>query len=104
MKAPKATAATAKPAVQGEKMIEVRVRFWTDDIAPKKGEIIPKHALTSGVVNVERNESHGIKPIRWLPFHSLLDLGAVIEKTLIAQGIVLHVGAKMGKYIDRGKR
>ena len=33
----------ALAAKHGQKMLEVRVRFWTDDIAGKKGEIIPKH-------------------------------------------------------------
>ena len=34
----------ARAAKHGQKMLEARVRFWTDDIAGKKGEIIPKHA------------------------------------------------------------
>jgi hypothetical protein len=54
--------AAAQEAKHGEKMIEVKLRFWTNDIAEKKGDVIPKHAWSSGVVRVERNDSHGIKP------------------------------------------
>jgi len=34
----------SKRATQGEKMIEVRISFWTNKIAAKKDEIVPKHA------------------------------------------------------------
>ena len=86
-------------ATQGEKMIEVKIRFWTNDIAPNKGDIIPKHAWASGVVRMERNNTHGIEPKNPKPFHSLLDVGAIIEKVLIEHGIMLHPGKKMKKYI-----
>ena len=91
--------AKAKPAVQGEKMIEVRIRFWTDDIAPNKDEIIPKHAWMSGVVAMDRNKSHGISPEAPIPFNSLLSLGSAIEKVLIAHGVVFHVGGRSKKYM-----
>jgi len=90
----------AQEAIQGEKMIEVKLRFWTNDIAEGKGKVIPKHAQTSGVVRIERNKSHGIEPSKPQPFHSLLDVGAVIEKVLIEHRIVLHPGRKMQKYIS----
>lgn len=80
-------------------MIEIKLRFWTNDIAGKEGEIIPKHAWSSGVVRIERNKSHGISPEAPKPFHSLLDVGAVIEKVLIEHGVVLHPSPKMKKYI-----
>ena len=70
-------------AKQGEKMIEVKLRFWTNDISPEPGKVLPKHAWTGGVVRIERNRSHGIVPGNPRPFHSLLDAGAVIEKVLI---------------------
>lgn len=89
----------SKVAKQGEKMIEVKLRFWTNDIAEDEGKVIPKHAWTGGVVRVERNKSHGIEPSNPVPFHSLLDVGAVIEKVLISHGIVLHPNNKMKKYI-----
>jgi hypothetical protein len=88
-------------AKQGEKMIEVKVRFWTNSISPEDGKVIPKHAWTSGVVRMERNRSHDIAPGNPIPFHSLLDIGAVIERVLIEHGVVLHPSRKMQKYIER---
>ena len=85
-------------AKQGEKMIEIKLRFWTNDIASEPGKVLPKHAWSSGVVRVEGNSSHGIKPGSPRPFHSLLDVGAVIEKVLIEHGIVLHPPTRMKKY------
>lgn len=90
----------ALEATQGEKMIEIKIRFWTNDIAHEPGKIIPKHARTSGVVRIERNKSHGIEPGSPRPFHSLLDVGSVIEKVLIEYGVVLHPSTKMRKYIQ----
>lgn len=89
----------ALDAEHGEKMIEVKLRFWTNNIAEKKGQVVPKNAWAAGVVRIERNESHGIKPGKPLPFHSMLDIGAVIEKVLIEHGVVLHPSRKMKKYM-----
>lgn len=89
-------------AKQGEKMVEIKLRFWTNDLSGTKGKIRPKHAWTSGVVLVERNPSHGIVPGKPQPFHSLLDVSAVIEKVLIHHSIVLHPSRKMLKYTDEG--
>jgi hypothetical protein len=88
----------SREARHGEKMIEVRLRFWTDDIAPE-GRIIPKHALTSGMVRMEPNRLHEIAAMDPVPFNSLLDVGATIEKVLIAHGVVLHPSRKMKKYV-----
>jgi hypothetical protein len=90
----------SKEAKQGEKMIEVKLRFWTNDISEEQGKVIPKNAWASGVVRIERNNSHGIEPSTPLPFHSLLDVGSVIEKVLIEHGIVLHPSRKMKKYFS----
>jgi len=87
-------------AKHGEKMIEVKVRFWTNDIAEGEGKVIPKHAWTSGVVRMERNTAHGIVPQKPLVFHSLMDIGAVIEKALLDHGVKLHPSRKMHKYLD----
>ena len=89
-----------KEASHGQKMIEVKLRFWTNDIAKEKGKIVPKHAWSSGVVRLESNKSHGIVPGNPLPFHSLLDVGAVIEKALIQHGVRLHISEKMKKYFE----
>ena len=90
-------------AVQGENMIEVRLRFWTNNIASGKGKILPKHAWTSGVVRMQANSSHGIVPRNPKPFQSLLDIGAVIEKALIEHGIVLHQSRQMKKYMTEAE-
>ncbi len=92
----------AQEAAHGEKMIEVKIRFWTNKIADQPGKIKPKHAWSSGVVRVERNPSHSITPGPPRPFHSLLDVGAVIEKVLIEHGVVLHPSRRMRKYVEGG--
>jgi len=81
-------------------MIEVKVRFWTNGIVSGEGKIRPKHAWSGGVVRMEKNVSHDIKPKNPKPFHSLLDVGAVIEKVLIQHGIRLHPGRRMRKYFS----
>lgn len=86
-------------AKRGERMIEVKVRFWTNDITQGKGWIKPKHAWTQGVVSIERNKSHGIIPGYPRPFNSLMELPTVIEKVLIQHGVTLHLASKMDKYI-----
>jgi len=88
-------------AKHGEKMIEVKIRLWTNDISNDAGCVIPKHAWTSGVVHMEKNDSHGITPCNPKVFHSLLDIGAVIEKVLMEHDIVLHPSTKMQKYITQ---
>lgn len=87
-------------AGRGERMIEVRLRFWTNDLADGEGKVRPKHAWSSGVVRMESNKTHGIRPKNPRPFHSLLDVGAVIEKVLIQHGIQLHVNRQMRKYLS----
>lgn len=89
-------------AEHGEKMIEVKVRFWTDGIAQTEGKVRPKHAWASGVVRMERNRAHGITPKSPVIFHTLLDMTASIEKTLIKHGIQLLPPRKMKKYFTDG--
>ena len=55
-----------------EKMIEVSLRFWTNNISSEPGKIVPKNAWTAGVVRIQGNESHGIVSGNPKPFHSLL--------------------------------
>lgn len=90
----------AREAEHGKKMIEVKLRFWTNEIAEEKGKVLPKHAWSSGVVRIDSNSSHGIVPASPKPFHSLLDIGAVVEAVLIEHGIVLHPSSKMVKYLS----
>jgi hypothetical protein len=84
----------------GEKMIEVKIKFWTNGIANREGYIMPKHAWGSGVVYMERNESHGIIPRNPRHFHSLMDISSVIEKVLIQHEITLNKGRVMEKYLE----
>jgi len=95
------TKEAAQEARHGEKMIEIKVRFWTDDIASDPGKVVPKNAWTSGVVRIDSNKSHGITPGSPVPFSSLLDVGAAIEKVLIDQRITLHPSRKMRKYVSK---
>jgi hypothetical protein len=90
----------AQIAKHGEKMIEVKIRFWTNDITPEAGKILPKHAWSHGVVRMEPNKSHGIIPGDPRPFNSLMDVASVIEEVLIQHGITLHRSPKMGKYFS----
>lgn len=94
----KVTDIESREAKQGEKMIEVKLRFWTNEIASESGKVVPKHAWASGVVRIQRNKSHGITPSNPRPFNSLLDVGAVIEKVLIDHGVMLHPDRRMRKY------
>ena len=94
----KAQIIESREAKHGERMIELKIRFWTDELC-EKGKVIPKHALTSGVVRIKRNDAHGIVPGKTRPFNSLLDLGSAIEQVLKEHGIVLHVSGGMKGYL-----
>jgi len=72
-----------KEAVHGQKMVEVKLRFWTNDIAEQKGNIVPRHAWSSGVVRIEPNKCHGIEGSDSIPFNSLLEAGKAIEQCLL---------------------
>jgi hypothetical protein len=86
-------------AKHGEKMIEVTVRFWTNNIAKEKDRITPKFAWSAGVVRISRNESHGISPQNPLIFNSLMELPQVIEQVLLDHGVTLIISDQMQKYI-----
>ena len=88
----------ALEARHGEKMIEVKLRFFTNDLADEPGKVLPKHAWEAGVVRIERNDSHGLAPSSPIIFHSLLDVGAAIEKVLIQHRVKLHPSRKARKY------
>lgn len=87
-----------REAKHGEKMIEIKVRLWTDSIADE-GKILPGHARSGGVVRIERNVAHGITPGKPIPFNSFAELPEKIEKLLIAQGVKLHRTSRERKYI-----
>jgi hypothetical protein len=94
--------AASLEANQGEKMIEVKLRFWTNEITPEHGKgIIPKHAWTAGVIRMERNKSHSIVPENPRPFHSLLDIGAVVEKGFSNTASLSTVVGRCGNTLRR---
>ncbi|MDP9179192.1 MAG: hypothetical protein M3O61_16065 [Gemmatimonadota bacterium] len=84
----------------GERMIEVKVLFWTDKHAAKPGHVIPKVAWTGGVIRFQRNDSHEIRPGKPIPFNSLMEIGAAIEKAMIAHGITLKPSRRMRRYME----
>ena len=99
--AKKAEGLEAREAKHGQRMVGVKVRFWTDDIVLGKGKILPKHAWTSGVVRIERNEAHGILPDQNpVPFNSILEIGEAIAQVLIGYEIVLHPSRRDRKFIQ----
>lgn len=85
-------------ARQGQRMIEVTVRFWTDDIADQDGHIIPKHCWSSGVVRVSPNQSHGINGTKPVPFNSLSQIITTIEDLFISHGIKVRSGHHERRY------
>jgi hypothetical protein len=75
------------------KTIEVSVRFFTNKLS-RKGE-----GWTSGTVSMVASPVHGITSPKARIFNSLLQLPAVIEKTLKEHGIKLHISKGMKKYV-----
>lgn len=86
-------------AIHGEKMIVVEVRFFTNNIAKGKSNVAKKHCWTNGMVRIQANKTHDIKPLPTSPFASLMDINAVIEKVLIKNQIKLHPSNRTRKYI-----
>lgn len=89
----------SREAAQGNKMIEIRVRLWTNDLAGGKGKIRPKHAWSSGVVRMSANPAHGIRPQKPRLFNSTAELSGVIERVLIEHGVRLHPTRLLQKLI-----
>lgn len=79
-------------ATYGEKTIETRVRFGTDDIADTERHILPKHCWTSGTIKIPKNDSHGIGSGKAKPFNSLMQIADGIEQILIEAGVRMHTG------------
>lgn len=89
-----------KEAQWGSRMIELRVRFWTDNLAGGRGRIRPKHAWGGGVVRMSPNRAHGVTPKNPRPFNSMGDMVAVIERVLVEHGIKLHPMGKTQKLLS----
>lgn len=93
---------TAREAAYGKRMIEIRIRLWTDQIADGKGRIVPRHAWDAGVVRMDANASHEIVPAKPVPFNGFAELPGKIEKVLIDQGIKIHLSGRARKYLISG--
>jgi len=90
-----------REAKHGEKMIEIKVRFWTDQIAPEEGHIKPRHCWDSGLVRIKSNKSHGLEPQdKAVMFRSLMDIARAIEDCFTENGIKIHLDNYSSKYID----
>lgn len=78
----------AKP---GERMIELKVAFFTDDIANTAGKVVPKVCWDVGTVRLLANATHGVKSSEPYIFNGLSELLTTIERLLVDNGIkVLH--------------
>lgn len=86
-------------APYGQKTIELRVRFWTDNLAAGRNMVLPRQGWDSGVVHTVANEAHGIEGGNPVTFNSLAELPAAIERLLIKRGIQLHRNQKSRKYL-----
>lgn len=79
----------------GERMIELRIRFWTNDIdGNPKGTITQRVCWDGGVVYAVRNRSHGIRRKGESRFRGLCQLLCSVEKVLEKQDIRLQKGPK----------
>lgn len=86
-------------APYGERMIEVRVRFFTNSLAGKN-EVLPKQGWTRGVARITPNDTHGIPPGKRVHFNSLMELPLAIEKVLIDSEVTLHAAGRMANYVS----
>ena len=89
-----------REAQHGKRMIEVRLRFWTNDLADGKGRIRPKHAWGAGVIRMDPNDVHRIAGGDPIPFNSVAEIPAKLEKLLIDHGVTIHRSTRMKKYLD----
>jgi hypothetical protein len=87
-------ALASREAEHGEKTVAIVLRFFTDEIAEKPGEILPKHIADQGTMRMVPNSSHGIEAAKWLYFHSLPEILVVLENLFMEHGITVHVGNK----------
>jgi hypothetical protein len=69
------------------------------EIARRQGAVLPGHAMTKGVVRMDRHSAHGVGGGRARPFNSLMEIPATLERVLMDQGITLHACGKMRRYL-----
>ena len=93
----KTIAIEEREAADGERTIELSLRFFTN-VGAEKGKVIPKHAYAAGLVGLVPNETHGIDCRDPVFFHTPFDLLHAIEKLLVKNGITLHTPERMERY------
>ena len=95
------TAPEAVNAPIGQRMVEVKIRFLTDEVVDGEGVILPKHVNGKGFLTLEPNEAHGIPNARGnKPFNSMAEIPAVLEKLLSGEGVTVHTRrTKAARYI-----
>lgn len=89
----------SREAKHGEKMIEIKVRFWTNKLSDQKDSVVPKHCWDSGVVRITPNKSHEIKAHKPIPFRSLADIPRAIEDCITQAGLTIHADYYSCKYV-----
>ncbi len=90
-----------KKPEHGENTIQLSVYFWTNNIAKKKGHIVPKTCWEHGMIIVRKNESHGIEGGK-KAFRSIAHIPRIIEELLRDSKIgVLHGRYTKGLYSSR---
>lgn len=82
---------------EGNKTVEVRLHFFTDQIAANGGVFKAKHAVSVGTARLPTNPRHGITKGECHYFESLAELPATVAKALAAHGITLHPGKKQSR-------
>ena len=84
----------------GDRTIQLRVLFHTNNISRKAGWVVKREAWDRGTVVPYTNEFHGIVPRRPVAhFNSLAEIPFAIEKCLIAHGVKIRPGQKSRKYL-----
>lgn len=87
-------------APYGQKMIQVKLYFFTDTIAPE-GQIRPGHATASGFVGVKSNPAHGIEGGEQIPFNRVSEILPAIEDALAKSGVTLHLDGPAKKLYEK---
>jgi hypothetical protein len=77
-------------APHGDKMIEITIKFWTNDIAKGEGKVLPKHMHNSGMIKLSANKTHNIPSEDPTPFGSMAELPSKIEELLERHKIIMH--------------
>jgi hypothetical protein len=82
------------------KMIQVKIYFWTNGMVPQKGGVLAKHAWDCGHVVLPANPKHHIRAGGRKQFRTLLQLGSAIEELLQKNGVTVHMGRGSRKYMS----